>query len=324
MPAYQELYSSGELAARAADALKRLTHCTLCPHACGVDRTRGELGVCRSGRYAQVASYAPHFGEEAPLVGRTGSGTIFFAQCNLGCRFCQNVDISHPDETFPDTSPEELAAIMLRLQAENTVNINFVSPTHVVAQILEALPLAVEKGLAIPLVWNSGGYDSVETLRLLDGVVDVYMPDAKFWDPDIARRLCGAADYPQRAREAVREMHRQVGELHIDGAGVARKGLLIRHLVLPGGLSGTEQWMRFLADEISPDTYVNVMEQYRPCAEAHTLSDDLAPMARAVSAEECAEAVQAARNAGLTRLDERCGDAADKLFERLFRFVDRQ
>lgn len=311
-PRYLGLFGNGELKRRAEEAVARLSECRMCPRDCGVDRTSGELGYCRTGRLAQVASWNPHFGEEEPLVGRGGSGTIFLGQCNLGCVFCQNWDISHPDADLPEVSPEQLAQVMLQLQAEGAENINFVSPSHVAAQILEALPLAVERGLAVPLVYNSGGYDSLETLRLLDGVIDIYMPDAKFWDPDVAARLCGARDYPERARQAIAEMHRQVGDLRLDGRGLAREGLLVRHLVLPEGLAGTAEWMRFLAG-LSKDTYVNVMEQYRPCGKACAMPG----IDRAVTAQECREARQMALDAGLTRLDDRCGNAAYKLLERL-------
>ncbi len=311
-PRYLSLFGGGELRGRAEEALSRLADCHMCPRECGVDRTRGELGFCRTGRLAQVAGWNPHFGEEEPLVGRGGSGTIFFGQCNLGCVFCQNWDISRPGETLPEASPEQLARIMLDLQAQGAVNINFVSPSHVVAQILEALPLAVEQGLAVPLVYNSGGYDKLDTLRLLDGVIDIYMPDTKFWDPEAAGKLCGARDYPERAREAVAEMHRQVGDLRLDGAGLAREGLLVRHLVMPEGLAGTADWMRYLAG-LSKDTYVNVMEQYRPCGKACAMPG----LDRAVTAQECREARRMALDAGLTRLDDRCGDAAYKLMERL-------
>jgi len=313
-PAYLELFRSGELQRRATEALSRLTECRMCPRNCAVDRTRGEPGFCRTGRLAQVASWNLHFGEEAPLVGGSGSGTIFFAQCNLGCVFCQNWEISQPGQSLPEATPEQLARIMLDLQAQGAANINFVSPSHVAAQILEALPLAVEHGLTVPLVWNSGGYDALETLRLMDGVVDIYMPDAKFWDPDVAQRLCGAKDYPQRAREALAEMHRQVGDLRLDGVGLARRGLLVRHLVMPQGLAGTAQWMRFLAG-LSKNTYVNVMEQYRPCGKACSM-----PGADgAVTAQECDQARHMALDAGLTCLDERCGNTAYRLMERLLR-----
>ncbi len=299
-PAYLSLVTRGELAARARAAAQRLTACDLCPHRCLVDRTAGELGRCRTGRLALVASAGPHFGEERPLVGREGSGTIFFAACNLRCLFCQNADISHLDRGRPQPA-EELAQIMLALQAEGCENINLVSPSHVVAQILEALVIAVDSGLRLPLVYNTGGYDAVDTLRLLDGVVDIYMPDMKYAADDIALRLSGAADYVARNRAAVSEMHRQVGDLSLDERGIARRGLLVRHLILPEGLAGTEAVVHFLAEEISTGTYLNIMDQYRPCHQAW----DVPGLDRRPTAREYSEAVAAARRAGLTRLDRR-------------------
>jgi putative pyruvate formate lyase activating enzyme len=233
-------------------------------------------------------------------VGRRGSGTIFFTHCNLYCIFCQNYEISHGGEG-EEVSVADLAAMMLSLQQRGCHNLNFVTPSHQVYQILAALSLAIAGGLNLPLVYNTGGYDAVETLRLLDGVMDIYMPDFKFWDPKVAADLCQAENYPEMARRALKEMHRQVGDLVLDDTGVARRGLLVRHLALPGGLAGTRELMEFLAREISPDTYVNVMGQYRPCgrASAHPL------LRQPLSAEEHAEAQGLAREAGLTRLDHR-------------------
>lgn len=295
---------SEELAQRAATALKRLCHCRMCPRQCGVDRSAGQKGRCNTGRFAAVAAHQLHFGEEAPLVGQSGSGTIFIASCNLTCVFCQNQDISHPlqPDSWPEAGPRQLADMMLDLQAQGAANINIVSPSHVAAQLLEALPLAREDGLRLPLVWNSGGYDSLETLKLLDGVVDIYMPDVKFWDAGIAGRLCGAADYPQRARAAVAEMHRQVGELQLNADGLAMRGLLVRHLVLPGGLAGTKDWMDFLAG-LTPRTYVNVMGQYHPCWRAGQ-TPEYSQLGRAVTPAEVEQAKAMARAAGLTRLDD--------------------
>lgn len=320
MARYQEAYATGELQRRAQDALRRLECCEMCPRRCRVNRLAGELGFCRTGRYATVGAFHIHMGEEAPLVGRTGSGTIFFGHCNLDCRFCQNWDLSHApagEVALREVGPQELADIMFQLQAENAMNLNLVSPSHVAAQVLEALAVAVPQGVALPLVWNSGGYDSQETLALLDGVVDIYMPDVKVWDPEVARRLLGVSDYPEVARAALREMHRQVGDLHADGWGVARRGLLVRHLVLPGGLAGTREWMEFIAREISEQTYVNVMEQYRPCGEA----GGVAGIARAVTAEECAQAREMAEGAGLKRLDDRCL-STKAMLERLLQMMD--
>jgi putative pyruvate formate lyase activating enzyme len=231
-------------------------------------------------------------------VGRGGSGTIFFTYCNLRCCFCQNYSISQMGEGHA-VGAEKLAEMMLALQRKGCHNINFVSPTHVVPQILEALELAAESGLSVPLVYNSGGYDSVETLRLLDGVVDIYMPDMKYGDAEAGGRLSGIEDYPDRNREAVREMHRQVGDLALDDDGVAVRGLLVRHLVLPRGLAGTAEVCRFLSREISADTYINVMAQYHPCYRA----SDVPELGRSLSGEEFSEAVRIARKSGLHRLD---------------------
>ena len=297
---YLGLYESGKLSARIDKALAILGECRLCPRRCKVNRLEDERGICRTGRLAVVASYAPHFGEESPLAGQFGSGTIFFTNCNLGCVFCQNYEISHLGEG-EEVTAEQLAAMMVRLQEMGCHNINFVTPSHVVPQILEALPAAIDRGLSVPLVYNSSGYDSVETLALLDGVVDIYMPDFKFWDKDSARRLAGAPDYPEKARAALREMHRQVGDLAIGANGIARRGLLVRHLVMPGGLDETREILDFLAREISVDTYVNVMDQYRPCGRA----GEFPPINRPLDWEEYGEALVMTKEAGLKRLDER-------------------
>lgn len=297
---YVKLWSSGRLPDRVRRALQWLSRCTLCPRMCRVDRTKGEKGYCRTGRHAVVASYGPHFGEERPLVGQKGSGTIFFSFCNLGCIFCQNYDISHLGEGVP-VEPQVLADIMVSLQERGCHNINFVTPTHVTPQILEALPHAVEKGLRIPLVYNCGGYERTSLLKLLDGIVDIYMPDFKFWDEETARRLCDAPDYPERARAGLKEMHRQVGDLRLDEQGIAQRGLLVRHLVMPEGLAGTEHVARFIAGEISPGTYVNVMSQYHPCGDAI----GKAQIGRRVTSREFEIALDAAVKAGLERLDER-------------------
>jgi len=219
-----------------------------------------------------VSSYNAHFGEEAPLVGSKGSGTIFFTHCNLLCIFCQNYDISH-EGYGREISDGQLAAVMIHLQKTGCHNINFVTPSHVVPQILSALEIAVKEGLSVPLVYNTSGYDNVETLNLLEGVFDIYMPDFKFWDPKVAEETCNAKDYPEMARLALMEMHRQVGDLVTDEEGIARKGLLIRHLVLPYGLAGTRQVMRFIAEKISTNSYVNIMPQYRPCGRADEIKE---------------------------------------------------
>ena len=298
-PAYLRAHKRSELREKIRQALSIQSDCTLCPRQCHVDRIAGETGFCNTAAMAVVAAYDAHFGEEAPLTGRHGSGTIFFTHCNLLCAFCQNYDISHQGAGTPVTD-EELAAIMLRLQRQGCHNINFVSPSHVVPQILSSLPLAVEEGLNIPLVYNTGGYDSVETLKLLDGVVDIYMPDFKFWDADIARLTCDAADYRRIACQALVEMHRQVGDLIIDGQGIARRGILLRHLVLPHGLAGTPQVMQFVAEKLSKNTYVNVMAQYRPCGRAAQIEH----LGRSITSEEYNEAVSQTKEQGLTRLDQ--------------------
>jgi putative pyruvate formate lyase activating enzyme len=285
---------------RAEAAVSRMAACVLCPRRCGVNRLQGERGYCKTGRRAKIASYNAHFGEESPLVGRYGSGTIFVSSCNLLCSFCQNYEISHLGEGT-EVQPEQLAAMMLALAENGCHNINFVTPSHVVTQILEGLVLAAERGLSVPLVYNSGGYDLADTLKLLDGVFDIYMPDFKFWDNDAASRFCDAPDYGDVAREAFREMHRQVGDLVVDQEGIAVRGLLVRHLVMPNGLAGTDGVMAFLAREISAHTYVNVMDQYRPCGSAP--KDET--INRRLTSKEYQEAVASARRAGLTRLDRR-------------------
>lgn len=299
-PSYLRLYREGELVRRVDKALALLKACRLCPRACGVDRLNGETGYCRTGRHARVASYNAHFGEETPLVGRYGSGTLFFSSCNLMCSFCQNFDISHLNEGT-EVLPDQVAAMMIDLMGRGCHNINLVTPTHVLPQILEALEIASENGLNAPLVYNSGGYESVETLRLLDGIVDIYMPDFKFWEDSWAEKFCHAPDYREVARAAIREMHRQVGDLVLDREGIAVRGLLIRHLVMPNGVAGTGDIMNFLAEEISPDTYVNVMDQFRPCGQA----DADPAINRRLTSQEYRAAVAATKKAGLHRLDSR-------------------
>jgi putative pyruvate formate lyase activating enzyme len=299
-PAYLALLRSGELKRRVAEAYARLEACDICARECGVNRRESAEGAgCRTGERAVVSSAGPHFGEEDPLVGSGGSGTIFFSWCNLRCQFCQNAEISQLGHGH-EVEPEDLARMMLSLQSQGCHNINFVSPSHVVPQILAGLLIAAEAGLRLPLVYNTGGYDSLRTLALLDGVVDIYMPDMKYADADAARRYSKIANYPAVNQAAVREMHRQVGDLATDERGVAQRGLLVRHLVLPEGLAGTAEVVRFLCDEISPDTYINVMAQYRPCYRAH----ELPPLNRRPTNEEYAGAVRLAQQAGL-RLDER-------------------
>jgi putative pyruvate formate lyase activating enzyme len=245
-----------------------------------------------------ISSYGPHFGEESPLVGINGSGTIFFTYCNLQCIFCQNYSISQLGEGT-ETSRDDLARMMLSLQVKGCHNINLVSPSHVVPFILDALELAAGMGLNLPLVYNTGGYDSLETLKLLDGIIDIYMPDMKYSDEKTGEQLSNIKDYPDINRAAVKEMHRQVGDLQIDDHGVAQRGLLVRHLVLPERLAGTEEVVRFIAREISTGTYLNIMAQYRPCYKAHNSP----PISRPLLREEFQEAVTLARKQGLQRLD---------------------
>ena len=299
-PAYLATRAEGRLQQKITKAREMLKSCRMCPRACGVDRLGGQRGVCRTGSLSVVASYSPHFGEEEPLVGTKGSGTIFFSSCSLGCLFCQNYDISH-EGSGREFSDDQLANAMLVLQDEGCHNINFVTPSHVVPQILAALDKAVEKGLSIPLIYNTSAYDGVETLELLAGVIDIYMPDFKFWDAEVADRTCKAPDYPEVARRALLEMHRQVGDLVVDNDGIARRGLLVRHLVLPHGLAGTRPIMGFIAQKISSHTYVNIMPQYRPWGRAHEISE----LAGGLAPEDFADALQAAQSAGICRLDRR-------------------
>ena len=300
IPSYIETHRKGKLSERIEKAHAILAECHLCPRECRVNRLENEVGFCRTGSAAVVSSYNPHFGEEDPLVGNSGSGTIFMTNCNILCVFCQNWEISHHEEG-EKVSAATLAEMMIRLQKQGCHNINFVTPSHVVAQILEALPSAIEAGLNVPLVYNTGCYDSVETLKLLEGIFDIYMPDFKFWDPDISQKYLKASDYPEKAREALREMHRQVGDLVCDDRGIAVRGIILRHLVMPGGIAGTRDIMRFVAQEISPHTYVNIMDQYRPCGNAYRYPE----LNRRITGEEYTGAINAAREEGITRLDNR-------------------
>jgi putative pyruvate formate lyase activating enzyme len=298
-PVYLNLLRSGGLKRRAQDACEQLHACGLCGRECGVDRHE-QPGDCKTGVRAVVASYHPHLGEEDPLRGYRGSGTIFFAWCNLNCQFCQNYDISQLGHG-QEIEPEELAGMMLSLQAQGCHNINLVSPTHVVPQILAAVLIAAEAGLRLPLVYNTGGYDSLKALALLDGVVDIYMPDMKYADAENAHQYSKVKHYPTVNQSAVKEMHRQVGDLVLDENGIALRGLLVRHLVLPEDTAGTAEIARFLVEEISRDTYINVMDQYRPCYKAA----ELPPLDRPITRAEYEQAVQQAREAGLHRFDER-------------------
>jgi putative pyruvate formate lyase activating enzyme len=299
VPTYLRL-PAGELNRRAETAFRRMKRCDLCARRCGVNRLMGEMGVCRTGVQARVSSFGAHLGEEDPLRGWRGSGTIFFTRCNLRCQYCQNHDISQTDGGEL-VQADGLAAIMLKLQVQGCHNINLVSPSHVVPHILAALSVAAEGGLHLPLVYNTGGYDSPEALALLEGVIDIYMPDMKYADGDNAYKYSRARDYPRVNREAVKEMHRQVDDLQLDENDLATRGLLVRHLVLPHGLAGTPQIVRFLAEEISALTYLNLMAQYRPAYHASRYPE----LNRRLTSAEYQAAVRMAEEAGLQRLDER-------------------
>ena len=300
-PAYVGLLETGELARRVELAWRHLESCDLCARYCRVDRTKTVEGaVCRTGERAVVASYGPHHGEEDPLRGWAGSGTIFFTWCNLRCVFCQNWDISQR-ATGRELEPRQLADMMLELQRDGCHNINLVTPSHVVAQIIAATYDASQRGLALPLVYNTSGYDSPEALALLDGIVDIYMPDMKYGDSGLARKYSKVRNYVEANRAAVKEMHRQVGDLVLDAKGIAQRGLLVRHLILPHGIAGTGEVLEFLAAEISRNTYLNLMDQYRP----HYHADEYPELNRPLTGEEYREALAAAERLGLTRLDHR-------------------
>ncbi len=294
-PAYLALSESGELARRAGLGYAAMRSCTLCPRDCRVNRLRGEKGFCGIGKIAGVASANIHTGEEPPISGTRGSGTIFFTGCNMRCRFCQNWPISQLRHGQP-TPPQRLASMMLNLQKRGAHNINLVTPSHVVPQFLAGLAIAARQGLMLPIVYNSNGYEGMEALRLLDGVVDIYMPDIKYSDRDSAARCSCAPDYWDVVRPAIKEMFRQVGNFEIDEEGIGRRGLLIRHLVLPGGLSGSEKIFEFIATELSTEVPVNLMSQYFPADKA--VGDPL--LGRGITHEEFAEAEKALHRHGLT------------------------
>lgn len=299
-PAYTRLLDNDILAERAEQAHNHLSNCDLCGHECGVDRLAGIRGICQTLEHARISSYGPHHGEEDPLRGWRGSGTIFFTRCNLHCQFCQNHDISQTDQG-KEIKADELAAIMLTLQSYGCHNINLVSPSHVVVPILRAVGIAAQAGLRVPIIYNSGGYDSIAALNLLEGVIDIYMPDMKYANPRTGLHYSKIRNYPQINQAAVREMHRQVGDLRINDEGLATSGLLIRHLVLPNGLAGSEQIVKFLAEDISPNTYVNLMDQYRPAFKANQYPK----LKRRITPAEYQQVVQLANEAGLQRLDSR-------------------
>jgi putative pyruvate formate lyase activating enzyme len=292
------LLADTEFARKIKDACAILRDCTLCPRGCRVDRLSGKKGYCRTGDKPFVSSWGPHFGEERPLTGTRGSGIVFFGNCNLGCIFCQNYSISQHGEGV-EISHEKLADIMISLQRTGCHNINLVTPTHQAPAVVRAVEIAAGEGLRIPLVYNCGGYESIETLKILEGVVDIYMPDFKYANNDFAKKYSDAGDYGDRAKSAIREMHRQVGDLVLDEKGIARRGLLVRHLVLPADIAGTGEVVRFIAEEISADTYINIMDQYHPCFGAFGSPS----LDRRISEKEYSDALEYALRAGLKRID---------------------
>ncbi len=300
-PGYITAHEQGLLRSRIETAREWATECCLCPRNCGVNRLEGELGFCRLGRLAQIAAFNLHFGEEEPLVGERGSGTVFFGHCNLGCAFCQNFDISDNQSRHQEVHPNQLAHVFLQLQKQGAHNINLVTPSHVVLQVLEALEQAAEEGLNLPLVYNTSSYDEVHTLKLLEGIVDIYLADSKFFYAEHAQKYARAPDYPQKAKDAILEMHRQVGGLQVDHRGIAQRGLMIRHLVMPDNLAGSEEWLQFFADHLSPNVFLNIMDQYRPSGRAREFPE----LMGRVSGERVTELKQKARDLGMNNLDER-------------------
>lgn len=294
-PSYLRLARQGRLREVARELREVLAACRLCPRSCGVDRRKGKTGVCSSTARLKVASHGPHFGEERPLVGSGGSGTIFFSNCNLLCCYCQNWEINHRGDGRV-VGEMDVADMMLDLQRKGCHNVNLVTPTHVAPQIVGALCCAVDRGFRLPLVYNTGGYDSLDVIRALDGIVDIYLPDFKYQDGALAAKYSsGATDYPEVAAAAIKEMHRQVGTLTVDRRGIATRGLIIRHLVLPHNIAGTDRFVRWVATELSPDTCVNIMRQYRPEHRAR----DYPELSRRLTSEEWDQAVAWARAAGL-------------------------
>lgn len=290
-PVYLKILETGKLERLAEGVMQKLAACELCPHMCGTNRLRSELGYCKAGMDMEISGYGLHFGEEPPLVGHHGSGTIFFCHCNLGCVYCQNWDISHGSgEKISSTG---LARIMLELQKQGCHNINLVTPTHYVPQIIVSIARAAEQGLRVPIVYNCGGYEAEETLKILEGIIDIYMPDFKYDNSETGLRLSQIPNYWEAAKSSLREMHRQVGDLIIDKEGIALHGLIIRHLVLPEKLAGTEEVMRFIAEEISPHSYINVMNQYYPAFKAGEYS----PLDRTLTKAEYERAIRAAKSA---------------------------
>ena len=296
IPSYLSLFEKGELSQRIQVLQEFLKECRLCPRECRVNRLDGEIGYCGARSDLRVSSAFPHLGEEPPLVGNHGSGTIFLTHCNLRCIFCQNYDISHLGAGQLIT-PLDMARAMVKLQEMGCHNINFVTPTHYASQIVASLPKAIELGLHLPIVYNCSGYESIEVIRLLEGIVDIYMPDIKFMDEKYSKRYSNAPDYPEVVKKVLKEMHRQVGDLMTNSKGVAERGLLIRHLVMPGGVASSESVLKFIAEEISVQSYVNIMDQYRPEYRAR----EYAEISRRISHQEYLDAIQFARSFRLYR-----------------------
>ncbi len=297
---------STELHRRAERALATLADCRACPRDCGVNRLEDKWAACKTGRYAVVSSHFAHFGEEDCLRGWRGSGTVFFGHCNLRCVFCQNYDISQairPGATTHGHRPEQIASMMLELQDQGCHNINFVTPEHVVPQVIEAIAVAADRGLTLPIVYNTSAYDSLESIEFMDGIVDIYMPDFKYWSAERSRTYMKAENYPEAARAAIKAMHRQVGQLVLDGSGLAKRGLIVRHLVMPGGLDETEAILEWIAEELGRDTYVNLMDQYYPAGKVS--AEHHPEINRRLSSREFTEAREIARKLGLRRLDAR-------------------
>ncbi len=295
-----------ELSERVARGVASLEECRACPRGCGVNRLDDRWAACKTGRYAVVGSYFPHFGEQDCLRGWNGSGTIFFSHCNLRCVFCQNWDISQaikPKQSPPGSTPREIARMMIELQNRGCHNINFVTPEHVVPQVLESVAEAIEMGLSLPIVYNTSAYDSLESLALMEGIADMYMPDFKYWSPEKSRKYLKAADYPEAARAAIVEMHRQVGELVFGADGLAKRGLILRHLVMPGELDETRAILEWVASRLGPETYVNLMDQYYPAGSVN--GEKYPELNRRLRSEEFLTAKKIAHELGLRRLDER-------------------
>ncbi len=298
-PPYLELYESGLLQKRIDKAIQGLEACVVCPWECGINRLEDEKKVCHTGRYAMVSSYFPHLGEENCLRGWKGSGTIFFSWCNLRCVFCQNYDISQ-QEAGVEVSAERLAEMMIELQDKGCHNINWVTPEHVVPQILESMPFAIEKGLRLPIVYNTSAFDSVESIRLMEGIVSIYMPDFKYWNEDKSKHYLRTPEYPEAARRVIKEMYRQAGDLETDDHGLAQVGLLIRHLVMPGAPDESRKIFEFISNEVSSATLVNIMGQYNPAGKVNDRRYQ--EINRRLRSDELTRATELAKKAGLTRI----------------------